>query len=180
MLLDGGKEAVVRVHHLQYLFNLGEGNSLIFRDEYQEDSANLPHIHGLVALHKEDMDNEQLRIFLSGLQKSAVCDLFDSSQIERYKEEGLFEHQDDWQTMTALASRILTHKPDKRCMKRIGGGEGAENFRCRKPHTVFDKENPMEDELIPLKYKFSPACLEALRKCGLWDPPSEGAPNGTF
>ena len=100
------------------------------------------------------MDNEQFRKFVSGLQKSAVCDLFDSSQIERYKEEGLFEHQDDWQTMTALASRILTHKCDKRCMKRIGEGEEPENFRCRKPHTVFDKENPMEDELIPLKYEF--------------------------
>ena len=82
--------------------------------------------------------------------------------------------------MTALASRILTHKCDKRRMKRIGEGEGAENFRCRKSHTVFDKENPIEDELIPLKYEFSPACLEALRKCGLWDPPSEGAPNRTF
>ena len=47
---------------------LGRVTHSFFCDEYQEDSANLPHIHGLVALHKEDMDNEEFWKFLSGLQ----------------------------------------------------------------------------------------------------------------
>ena len=66
--------------------------NVFFRDEYQEESGNLAHIHGLVALYDEDMSNEEFRVFVSGLQKSAVCDLFPASEIERYKDEGLFDN----------------------------------------------------------------------------------------
>ena len=152
-----------------------------FRDEYQEESGNLAHIHGLISLDRRDLSNEEFREFVTGLQKSAVCDLFDTKKVDDFIAQGLFENEGDWKVMTAKASKILTHKCDQRCKRRVSSdNEGPESFVCRKPHTVFSKNDPLVDEMIPLKYEFSPACLDALRCCGLWDPPTEFAPNGTF
>ena len=65
----------LRLEYIPYSTSsiLGRVTHSIFRDKYQEDSANLPHVHGLVALHKEDMDNEQFRKFVSGLKKGCFA-----------------------------------------------------------------------------------------------------------
>ena len=153
---------------------------VFFRDEYQEESGNLAHIHGLIALSRDDMNNEEFQTFVEGLTKSAVCDLFPTSEIDRYVEEGLFESEDDWKTLTASAERVLCHVCDRRCLRRISDGDGPDCYACRKPHSVFAKNDPMVPELIPFKFNFSDACLDALKGCGLWDPPTDDAPNGTF
>ena len=159
---------------------IGKVAHVFFRDEYQEKSANLPHIHGLVALSKEDLKKEGMKELIYDLQKSAVCDLYPSTEIQRYIDEGLFESERDWHTTTAHAKEVLSHKHDQRCQRKIGEGDGPENYRCRKPHSVKGKTKPLQDELIPLHYKFSEACRNILQKTCLWDPPTPEAPNGTI
>ena len=159
---------------------------VFFRDEYQEKSGNLPHIHGLVALTKRDLENKEFLEFICELQKCAVCDLFstDSEDMEKYIEDGLFESPEDWTTLTASASEKLTHTCDERCLRRVGDGDGAENFQCRKIHSVFGKSNPLEHEFIPMYFDFSDACRNILERSGLWEPPTEPPhpdyPHGKF
>ncbi|KAL7538852.1 hypothetical protein ACHAXR_012264, partial [Thalassiosira sp. AJA248-18] len=163
-------------------FELSYGSTLgrCWKDEYQEKSGNLPHIHGLVALLKEDLDDEEMKRFICSLQKCAVCDLFPTDEIEKYVEEGLFESEEDWSTLTALGAEILTHKCSDRCLRRVGEGDGPENYVCRKIHSVRGKENPLVDEFKPLKFDFTQPCLDILRQSGLWEEPTPDNPNGTF
>jgi hypothetical protein len=46
-----------------------------FRDEYQELSGNVSHLHGLMGLKKDDMENEEFKRFVCDLQRNSVCDL---------------------------------------------------------------------------------------------------------
>ena len=159
---------------------LGELAPVMFRDEFQEHSGNLSHIHGLAGLKKEDMDNDELRNHIYSLQKCAVCDLFPTAEIDDYIAKGLFDREGDWVTMTARGKEVLSHKHSERCLRRVSVGKGKDDYVCRKIHSVFGKDDPLKHELKPLYFKFSPACLDILQRCGLWDPPTENAPNGTF
>ena len=43
---------------------------VFFRDEFQEKSGNLSHIHGLIAVQKGDMNNKDLRELVCLLQRN--------------------------------------------------------------------------------------------------------------
>ena len=153
---------------------------VFFRDEYQEKSGNLCHIHGLIALCKDDLENEKFQELVCDLQKNAVCDLFDPADIEEYMNEGLFSDQDDWRTCEAKASEVLEHKCDQRCQIRVDHKGTEEDTKCKKPHPEFDSVDPFEDDFIPFKYDWSDNCLKILYECGLYEPPSLGFPKGKF
>ena len=155
---------------------------VFMRDEYQENSGNLSHIHGLIALKKKDLEsNEELRDHVCSLQRNDVCSLLPPDEMQDFIAKGLFKDERDWVTCVAVADEVLTHyKCDKRCQIRIGDGDGPENFRCRKKHPVRDSENPLHDDFIPINYKYTTECLEILEEIDLWEPPSPGAPLGTY
>ena len=46
-----------------------------WQDEYQDKYGNLPHIHGLCALYKEDRDDPLFKDVIMDLQKCSVLDL---------------------------------------------------------------------------------------------------------
>jgi len=77
-----------------------------FRDEYQESSANVCHLHGLMSLSKKDMSNEEFKEFICSLQRNAVCDLILSHEIEDYIEEGLLRDLDDWEKFEDTAYEV--------------------------------------------------------------------------
>ena len=159
---------------------LGKVAHVFFRDEYQEKSGNLSHIHGLVALDQGDMENEEFKEFIYNLQKCSVGDLFPADEIDKYIEDGLFKDENDWHTLTGLGGVMLPHRHTARCLRRVADNNTPEDFRCRKIHSVSGKDNPLEHELKVLKFEFSPACLRVLKESGLWDPPTEEHPNGVF
>ena len=96
---------------------------------------------------------------MSELQKCAVWDLFSTTEIEKYINDGLFKNEDDWFKMTALAQEVLSHKCTPRCMRKVELEDGTYVLRCRKIHSVLGKTKPMEDEYIPFNYDYSQACL---------------------
>jgi len=151
-----------------------------WRDEYQDDVGNLPHIHGMIALDKETMSDKEVIDFVCGLIRSNVASLFSTKELNHYVELGIFNKVTDWFEMTELAERILPHKCSKRCMIRISYGEGPECFQCKKPHPTAGRQDPLEDEFRDTKFSFSSECMEMLEHIGVYKPPVDGALKGTF
>lgn len=153
-----------------------------FRDEYQEDSANVCHLHGLMSMDKEDMSNEDFQEFVCSLQRNAVCDLVLSDEVGEYIEEGLLRDSDDWVKVTLKADEVLSHKVcTKRCQRRVNStGDDKKDFRCRKRHPVFDSIDPIKDEFLKLPFKFSQECLDILSECEFYEQPTDQYPNGRF
>ena len=151
-----------------------------WRDEYQDDVGNLPHIHGMIALDKDTMSDKEVIDFVCGLIRSNVASLFSTRELDRYVELGIFNTKHDWFKMTELAERILPHKCSKRCMIRISDGGGPECFQCKKPHPTAGRRDPLEDEFRETKFSLSPECMEMLERIGVYKPPVDEALKGTF
>ena len=151
-----------------------------WRDEYQDDVGNLPHIHGMIALDKDTMSDKEVIDFVCGLIRSNVASLFSTKELNHYVELGIFNKETDWFEMTELAERILPHKCSKRCMIRISDGEGPECFQCKKPHPTAGRRDPLEDEFRDTKFSLSAECMETLERIGVYKPPVDGALRGTF
>ena len=45
------------------------------RDEYQKDAGNLPHIHAMININWDGLNEEQ-RNFVEELMRASVCDIF--------------------------------------------------------------------------------------------------------
>jgi len=151
-----------------------------FRDEYQEGTAGYCHIHGLLGLQKNSMENEDFVKFVCDLQANSVADIIPSDEIEDYIDKGLLKDEQDWTTVKATGSTVLPHtRHDDRCLRRKDHtGIFEQDYECRKLHPVFDSHNPLEDEFDDLPYQFSEACLNSLQKVGLYIPPKPGELNG--
>jgi predicted GIY-YIG superfamily endonuclease len=170
------------LEYLTYSVNciIGEAEHTFWRYELQEDDGGLAHIHGLRSLRKEHMSNKEVRDFVYSLQKCCVAELFPTNKIQEYIDEGLFENEGSWYKLTDLGKEILRHKHSERCKIRISDAEGEDSFKCKKPDPVRGRERPWEHELRPLPYTFSEECCAILEKCGLYEPPRPGQPQGTF
>ena len=153
-----------------------------FRDEYQDSSANLCHIHGLFGILKGDMNDEAFKQFLCDLQANSVGDIIASNEIQDYVDRGLLKDDLDWLTVKARGSTVLGHtKHNSRCLRRVDHtGVYEVDFVCRKLHPVFDSHDPLADEFQDLPYVFSDACLGVLKSIDLYEPPEPGEVIGKF
>ena len=159
---------------------LGRVSIGFFRDEYQECSGNVSHIHGLIKLQKGDLSDQDFVDFLCSLQKNSVADLVSGEEVDEYIEKGLFEDQRDWTTFKADAHEFLSHTCTPRCQVRKGNAGTSDDTECKKIHPVFNSTDPKKDEFQPLPFKFSEHCLSILESIKLYEPPSSGFPNGRF
>ena len=152
-----------------------------FRDEYQESSGNLSHVHGLVGLDHTDMNNKEFLQFVCSLQKNCVADIVTAEEVKEFINNGLFQKQNDWSLMKEEAEKILSHtRHSRRCLIRKGHSGTDDDYRCRKIHPVFDSKNPLIDEFQPLPIEFSDRCLNILQRIGLWSPPTPDQPKGSI
>lgn len=153
-----------------------------FRDEYQESSANLSHIHGLIGLHRGDMDDVEFKEFVCSLQANSVGDIIASDEVQEYIDNGLLSNVEDWTTVKATAKTVLSHtQHNSRCLRRTDHtGVYELDYVCRKLHPVYDSNNPLADEFQDLPYVFSEACLNVLESIKLYTPPKPGESSGTF
>ena len=161
---------------------LGKVSIAFFRDEYQDCSGNLSHIHGLVGLDKGDMNDVEFRQFVCSLQVNCVGDLVKTEEIQSFIDKGLFKNENDWSTCKATAHQVLSHtRHSDRCLRRKDHtGVFELDYECRKMHPVFDSKTPLEDEFQSLPYTFSDACLKTLNDIGLYTEPEPGKVKGTF
>ena len=152
-----------------------------FRDEYQESSGNLSHVHGLVGLDHTDMNNKEFLQFVCSLQKNCVADIVTAEEVKEFINNGLFQKQNDWSLMKEVAEKILSHtRHSRRFLIGKGHSETDDDYRCQKFHPVFDSKNPLIDEFQPLPIEFSDRCLNILQRIGLWSPPTPDQPKGSI
>lgn len=155
-----------------------------FRDEYQDCSGNLSHIHGLFGLFRGDMNDAEFREFVCSLQANSVGDIIQGNEVEDYISRGLLKDDTDWTTLKATARTVLGHtQHNSRCLRRKDyTGIYELDYTCRKLHPVFDSHNPLADEFQDLPYVFSDACLDILsdKDVDLYKPPGQGELEGTF
>ena len=151
-----------------------------FRDEYQDCSGNLCHIHGLFGLHKDDMDDETFKQFLCDLQSNSIGDIIPSDEIKDYVERGLLKDDQDWLTVKSKGKTVLANtKHNSRCLRRVDHtGVYDIDYVCCKLHPVFDSHDPLADEFTDLPYIFSDACLDVLESIDLYEKPMPGEVTG--
>jgi hypothetical protein len=55
-----------------------------WRNEYQDDVGNLPHIYGMIALDKDTRLDKEVINFVCGLIRSNVASLFLTKELDHY------------------------------------------------------------------------------------------------
>lgn len=109
--------------------------AIFSRDEYQSDVGNLPHMHMMISLNTLEMNGEQMEK-VQDLIRASVVDIIRSDEVQNLIDEGILDDYNDVYTIQDLAKGILAHRCSPRCLRRVGCGEGPENFKCRKPNNL--------------------------------------------
>ena len=86
---------------------------------------------------------------------------------------GLLKSVDEASDITKLANTVLRHHCDERCKMRIGPGNAAKDFKCRKNHAVKNSPDPTKHNFVPIRYKFDQTTLDILRYIGMYTPPTK-------
>ena len=169
---------------------VGRVRPAFFRDEYQENRGNTSHIHGLIGIYDDeigilkdgqDKPTTKLKDYITKVQACGIGDLVPVERLDKWKEKGILNNFEDWTFIGTTGARVLAHRCDNRCMRRINDtGDDSKDYICRKPHSVLEKQDPNKHEWTPLPFTFTPQCLQILRDCGLYEDPKLEAPNGTF
>lgn len=102
--------------------------------------------------------------------RASICSIRTHEEVQALINEGVFRSWEDVKDMEELASKILTHKCDCRCLRRVGDGDGPENFRCRKLNNLTVSNDNTKDTYLSLETKRSPECIARLVKIGLAEP----------
>ena len=110
-------------------------DAIFSRDEYQSDVGNLPHMHMLISIKKESLTQSQMER-LQDLVRASVGDILRPNEVQDLVHSGVLNEYSDIYKLQDLANEILAHKCSRRCLRRIGDGEGPENFKCRKPNNL--------------------------------------------
>ena len=169
---------------------IGKASAIFARDEYQGKAGNLSHNHLIVALDKKSEPEEDEGS--EGDDKMELKDLIRTSTLEivhgpddlaTLLKKGLLVSKDGVLEVTKRAETVLPHTCDERCLRRVGDGDGPENFRCRKLHPVKGNPDPTSHTYVPFDHEYLPSTLAVLEEIGVYHPPPEGSgchERGTF
>ena len=123
----------VRTLILQYfkdhLTFLGATTAIFSRDEYQEKAGNPFHEYMVIVIDKSSMTEEAIEC-VQDLLRTSVMEVVRTDEINSLIDKGLMKSADDYEHITDLAAKFLPHRCNARCLRRIGPGDGPENFRC--------------------------------------------------
>jgi hypothetical protein len=149
----------------------GACTCLFSRTEYQKDSGNFPHEHTILALKKDTLtalDYDQL----NNLIATNVMEIVKPDQVAKYTNYGLLSCPEDVDIIIQEGWRKLKHTCSDGCVVKIGLGNGPENYRCRKQHTVKDTPDPTSHNFIKLPCNLSNASKSTLKGAGINIPSS--------
>ena len=140
--------------------------SIFARDEYQSEAGNLPHIHAMLEIDVAALTPEQRRK-LDELIRASICDIVKAEEVEEYIEHGIFKCVNDVFEMEKDAEIMIPHKCNKRCKRRVGPGDGPENFKCRKLNNLKVSTDNTKHTFLEFETDFSQDCIQKLIGCGL-------------
>ena len=81
---DNGSEVSQEGH----LTCFGDNSAIFSRAEYQKDSGNLPHEHGILALDREAMNDVNVQTFLADQIRTSSMEIIKTEDIESLIPEG--------------------------------------------------------------------------------------------
>ena len=108
---------------------------------------------------------------MDDLIRASVVEIVRSDELQDYVDQGVLESVEHVYTVKELANKILSHRCTQRCVRRIGDGEGPENFKCRKPDYLKMSPDNTRNCHIPLPSNISSDCKDVLVKIGLAEKP---------
>ena len=167
------------VHHIkEHVTQLGAKMDAIYsRSEFQigrdpvegltpgkKSVGNFEHEH--LIYHIKDL-NEDVEQYLDKLINTSVIELIKTSDLQNMTEEGVLKSVDEMYKKVELAGRILPHICGPTCWKRVGPGDGQENFVCRKIHPWKGNPDSTRYYYKPINHKYNTAVLTILRDIGI-------------
>ncbi|MGB0404839.1 MAG: hypothetical protein ACPGDB_01450, partial [Fusobacterium sp.] len=163
-----------RIIFLNYIYTSPKSpyhpvQAIFSRDEYQKDKGNLPHIHLILSVMFSDL-NEQQRERIDNLIRASVCSIRTGSEIQELIDEGIIKNWENMEDIKDLAKKILSHKCNERCLRRISDGNGPENFKCRKLNNYLVSPDHTKNSFISIETKQTKECMDQLIKIGMADP----------
>ena len=141
-------------------------NCIFARDEYQPNTGNLSHIHLMIGINKEKMTQKQ-KDKIDNLIRCSICDIVRVNEVQDLIGEGIMKSIDELHEFQDLCSNILPHICNSRCLRRIGPGNGPENFQCRKTNNLKISPDNTSHCFMKLPVNYSKECVDRLIKCGL-------------
>lgn len=161
----------VRKYFIEYLLKSPSSpyidvGALFARDEYQAEVGNLPHIHLMLSINWEKLNQSQ-KDSINDLIRASVCNIVRHDEVDQLIEEGLLESVDDVEDVENDGKIILPHRCNQRCLVRVSDGDGPEAFRCKKQNNLKISSDNTKHTLKPIHTKLTAACMERLRKIGL-------------
>ena len=159
---------------LEYIYNSPKSpyhpvQAIFSRDEYQKDKGNLPHIHLILSVLMEKLTlKDKTRI--DNLIRASICSIRTGDEIQDLIDEGVIDNWEDLDSLKTLGKKILSHKCDQRCLRRIGDGDGPENFKCRKLNNYLVSPDHTKDSYISIETVQSKECIDQLVKIGMAKP----------
>ena len=144
-------------------------NAIFSRDEYQKDKGNLPHIHMILSVKMKNLSREQ-RERLDNLIRASICEIRSYDEIQELINEGVINSWDEINEIHDIARKVLSHKCDRRCLRRVGDGDGPENFKCRKIDNSKISPDNTKNSYISIESKRNKQCIDQLIKIGMAEP----------
>lgn len=139
---------------------------LFCRDEYQSKSGNLPHIHFVLIIDKSEMGPHADEILMDIIRTSPMS-IVRPDELEAYLADGSLKSVDDLDHVAHLAAMLLAHRCNDRCKRRVGEGDGPENFKCRKLHNVRDTPDCGSHQFIDMPHPFKQEFNEMMEDIGM-------------
>ena len=126
-------------------------------------------MHMLIAVKCEELSNEQMEK-MHELVRASVGNIVRFEEVDRLVDEGIINEFSDVYELQDLATEILAHHCNARCLRRVGDGNGPDNFKCRKPNNLIISPDNTKHCHIPLGNNFSQECIEKLIEIGMAAP----------
>ena len=169
------------LHHIKNRFTiLGTVCAIFARDEYQEDAGNLCHNHLMLAIRKDTVNPDSVA-YLANLIWTPTFEIVKTNKdVTHLLESGLLKSVDEIPSIASRANTILKHVCNKRCYIRVGAGDGPENYRCRKMHSVKASPDTTRHNYISFRHEYQQASLDVLEEIGMYMPISNSISNGLF
>ena len=133
-------------------------DAVFARDEYQNDAGNLPHIHMMLSLKTSEMTEDQIDK-MDELVRASIVDIVRDDEVDRLVAEGILDRRTDIYEMQDLASSILSHHCNPRCLRRVSDRNGKATFLCRKPNNLKLSPDNTKHCYIPMRVKYSDECV---------------------
>ena len=136
------------------------------RYEYQKDVGNLSHIHLILQVKWDEIDDEE-KAFVKNLIRASNSEIVKPEEVESLIDEGFFKNLEDWLDMQKHGENVLPHICNKRCQRRVGSTGGSEDTKCRKINNNRISKDCTKDTFMVLPQNWSKDCIDRLIMIGL-------------